>query len=161
MTPYENQLRECLEILFGGPLPERDYEPFLFFKQWLAERNLGLRPDRRARPSSPGPATGWRGFARPTAITRSSCSALRPGRCTMRAARSQPADGSRKAGCSTSLDVRLPIEEPYGRERRVGRVEAILIAPEAEGLLARVDRIEAVAGRGLEGDRYFEGRGTF
>jgi hypothetical protein len=59
------------------------------------------------------------------------------------------------------LDVRLPIEEPYGRERRIGRVEAILTAPEAEGRLARVDRAEAVAGRGLEGDRYFAGRGTF
>jgi MOSC domain-containing protein YiiM len=27
--------------------------------------------------------------------------------------------------------------------------------------LTRVDRVEAVAGRGLEGDRYFDGRGTF
>jgi hypothetical protein len=59
------------------------------------------------------------------------------------------------------LDLRLPIEEPYGRERRVGRVEAILTAPDAESPLARAERAEAVAGRGLEGDRYFEGRGTF
>jgi hypothetical protein len=59
------------------------------------------------------------------------------------------------------LDVRLPIEEPYGRERRVGHVAAILTAPDAETPLARVERVEAVAGRGLDGDRYFRGRGTF
>jgi hypothetical protein len=59
------------------------------------------------------------------------------------------------------LEVRLPIEEPYGQERRAGRVEAILTAPDAESPLARVERAKAVAGRGLEGDRYFDGRGTF
>ena len=35
------------------------------------------------------------------------------------------------------LDVRLPIEEPYGQERRVGHVAAILTAPDAEALGAR------------------------
>jgi MOSC domain-containing protein YiiM len=59
------------------------------------------------------------------------------------------------------LDVRLPIEEPYGRDPRQGRVEAILIAADAESPLARVAAAEAVAGRGLEGDRYYDGRGTF
>jgi hypothetical protein len=57
--------------------------------------------------------------------------------------------------------VRLPIEEPYGRDRRVGRVEAILTARDAESPLARAERAEAVAGRGLAGDRYHDGRGTF
>jgi len=59
------------------------------------------------------------------------------------------------------LDVRLPIDEPYGRERRVGHVEAILTTPHAESPLTRVDRATAVAGRGLEGDRYYNDRGTF
>jgi MOSC domain-containing protein YiiM len=59
------------------------------------------------------------------------------------------------------LDVHLPIEEPYGEERRLGRVAAILTAPDAERPLAPVEQAEAVAGRGLEGDRYYHGRGTF
>jgi hypothetical protein len=59
------------------------------------------------------------------------------------------------------LDVRLPIEEPYGWDRRAGRVAAILTAPDAEAPLARVERAEAIAGRGLEGDRYHRGSGTF
>ena len=59
------------------------------------------------------------------------------------------------------LDVRLPIEEPYGSDRRVGSVAAILLAPEAESPLARVEQVDAIAGRGLAGDRYCDGRGTF
>lgn len=37
----------------------------------------------------------------------------------------------------------------------------IFIAPVAGGPTVRVDRVKAVEGRGLEGDRYFEGRGTY
>jgi MOSC domain-containing protein YiiM len=40
-------------------------------------------------------------------------------------------------------------------------VVAILTAADAVGPLARVERVEAVAGRGLSGDRYFNGHGTF
>jgi hypothetical protein len=40
-------------------------------------------------------------------------------------------------------------------------VEAIFIAAEAEAAPAPVEALEAVAGRGLEGDRYFAGGGTF
>ncbi len=42
-----------------------------------------------------------------------------------------------------------------------GSVEAIFIAAEAEGATLPVDEAQAVAGRGLEGDRYFAGEGTF
>ena len=37
----------------------------------------------------------------------------------------------------------------------------LLVAPDAEAPLVRVDAVTAAAGRGLEGDRYFDGRGTF
>jgi hypothetical protein len=37
----------------------------------------------------------------------------------------------------------------------------LLVAPDAEQPLVRVGSVNAVAGRGLEGDRYFDGRGTF
>ncbi len=42
-----------------------------------------------------------------------------------------------------------------------GRVEGIFVSPTATELPRSVERAEAVAGRGLEGDRYFEGIGTF
>jgi MOSC domain-containing protein YiiM len=42
-----------------------------------------------------------------------------------------------------------------------GTVEGIFIAAEAEGAALPVESVRAVAGEGLEGDRYFAGNGTF
>ena len=44
MSPFDSELRQCLEIVLGSAPPEPDNEPLVFFKQWLAERNLGLVP---------------------------------------------------------------------------------------------------------------------
>ena len=59
------------------------------------------------------------------------------------------------------LDLRLPTEAPYGRNASTGSVAALLVAPTAEAPLVRVDAADAVAGHGLEGDRYRDARGTF
>ncbi len=59
------------------------------------------------------------------------------------------------------LDLHLPTERPYDTAPAVGTVAAILTAPNAEAPLSRVDAAEALAGRGLAGDRYAAGRGTF
>jgi MOSC domain-containing protein YiiM len=40
-------------------------------------------------------------------------------------------------------------------------VEALHIAPEGGADMQPVDEVEAVAGKGLRGDRYFEGTGTY
>ncbi len=42
-----------------------------------------------------------------------------------------------------------------------GRVVSIHIAPKASAPTVSVPRVRAVAGRGLEGDRYFRGAGTY
>jgi MOSC domain-containing protein YiiM len=42
-----------------------------------------------------------------------------------------------------------------------GTIEGIFIAAKAEDRTRPVETVEAVAGRGLEGDRYFAGGGTF
>ena len=42
-----------------------------------------------------------------------------------------------------------------------GTVEAIVLAPAAEAPLRSVEVAQAIAGRGLEGDRYADGAGTF
>ena len=42
-----------------------------------------------------------------------------------------------------------------------GTVESIHITPAAKGSPRAVERARAVAGRGLEGDRYFAGEGSF
>ena len=58
-------------------------------------------------------------------------------------------------------DVALwePAQRP--ETRAAGTVEAIVVAPDAEAEGITVERAQAVAGRGLQGDRYFEKRGTF
>ena len=61
----------------------------------------------------------------------------------------------------TPLDLRLSTDRPYGVPSTIGTVAAILLAPEAEAPLSFVDSAEAVSGRGLDGDRYAAGRGTF
>lgn len=42
-----------------------------------------------------------------------------------------------------------------------GTVEGIFVAPDASATMRPVDRVQAVPGRGLEGDRYFLRRGTY
>lgn len=42
-----------------------------------------------------------------------------------------------------------------------GTVQAVHVAPEAEAAVEALDSVDAVAGRGLRGDRYFDASGTF
>jgi MOSC domain-containing protein len=153
---FVSELRECLEVVLGAAPPEPDDDVFLFYKQWLAERNLGLVPI-----ANPG-EFDWPGywvarvgdhavvvFGSPSGPLHDPAGALTNG-------------GTIEEGWLVArLDVRLPIDEPYRGERRVGSVAAVLVAHDAESPLARIDAVGAVAGRGLEGDRYYERRGTF
>jgi hypothetical protein len=160
VASFESEFRECLQMVLGSAAPEPDYEPLAFFRQWLAERNLGLVPIAdpsefawpghwMARVRAPDGDHAVVMFGSPSGPLHDPTGALARG-------------GTIEEGWLLArLDVRLPIEEPYGRDRRAGAVVGILIAPDAERPLARVDGIDAVAGRGLEGDRYYAGRGTF
>ena len=58
-----------------------------------------------------------------------------------------------------SLDPVLPQQAP-GPELR-GTVELLAVAPAAEAPMQLVEQARALAGRGLEGDRYAVGAGTF
>ena len=58
-----------------------------------------------------------------------------------------------------SLDPVLP-QEVAGPELR-GTVELLAVAPAAEAPMQLVEQARALAGRGLEGDRYAAGAGTF
>ena len=157
-----DDLRACLGELVGTPVPEADGagDPIRFFGQWLAEQNLGLVPI--AEPSS----FAWPGqwiavvdgadaehavvmFGSPSGVWLDPGGAYR--------------DDVRivSGWMLTPLDRRLATQAPYGTEASVGVVAGILIAPAAEAKLVRVDAAEALAGRGLAGDRYANGEGTF
>jgi hypothetical protein len=162
VSPFANELRACLSEILRSPVPEaaETEDPVRFFKQWLAERNLGLVPINDAG------AFDWPGqwiavvrdgggehalvmFGSPSGVWLDPSAAYH--------------DGKRiEAGWMlTPLDLHLPTENPYGTTRDAGTVAAILITAKAEAPLSRVDEAEALAGRGLAGDRYAAGRGTF
>jgi MOSC domain-containing protein YiiM len=69
------------------------------------------------------------------------------------------------AGCVQAGYVLAALEPPRPDPTPApvtgGRVEAIFIAPQAGAPLRQLDEARAIAGRGLEGDRYAMGRGTF
>jgi hypothetical protein len=157
---FEREMRECLELVLGDATPEPEYDVLLFLKQWLAERNLGLVPIAGASEFA------WPGhwiarvrvhgddhavvmFGSPSGALHDPAGALSRG-------------GTIEEGWLVArLDLRLPTDKPYGHRPSAGSVVGLLVAPEAEKPLVRVDSVRAVAGRGLEGDRYFLGKGTF
>jgi MOSC domain-containing protein YiiM len=158
---YAAELRDCLELILGTrpPKPEPGSDPLLVTRQWLAERNLGLvGVADPARFDWPG---HWIARVRTGGVDHAVVMFGSPSG-PLHDPRGALAGGLIVEGCLLArLDVHLPIDEPYGHARSTGSVAAILIAPAAEATLVRVESANAVAGRGLKGDRYHDGRGTF
>jgi hypothetical protein len=159
---FASDLRACLGEVLGAAVPEigDGDDPIRFLSQWLAERNLGLVPIADA--GSFAWAGQWiaavrDGDARHAVVMFGSPSGVWL----------DPADAYRgsaqiEAGWMLApLDLHLSTERPYGGSAGAGTVVAILVAPDAEEPLSRVEDAEAIAGLGLEGDRYAARRGTF
>lgn len=159
---YEAELRDRLELILGTrpPDPESGSDPLLVTRQWLAERNLGLVPV--ADPAGFDWPGHWIARVRTGGGDHAVVMFGSPS-----GALDDPGDALAGNGAIVEgwllarLDVHLPIDEPYGDARSTGSVAAILIARTAEAALVRVESANAIAGRGLEGDRYHDGRGTF
>ena len=64
-----------------------------------------------------------------------------------------------EAAVIAPLELRAPA--PLEAEGATGSVEAIAIAPEARSPMRALEQARAIAGAGLEGDRYAAGAGTF
>jgi hypothetical protein len=155
----------CLAAALGldaTDLPAPDVDPDIFWRQWLAGRNLGLVPiDDPASFSWPGfwiaAAVGRAGerdavlmFGSPSGPVLDPAGLLAEGGSLV--------EGVAVAPFQLGLDTAVPYGKPLAQD---GVVAALLIAPAAEARLVRVDEAEAVAGSGLRGDRYGEGAGTF
>jgi MOSC domain-containing protein YiiM len=167
-APMQRSVAACLASILEidpeeVPVPgERHPEPWTVWGQWLALRGLGLVPiEAPASFNWPGPwlavlraadgdgAVGAVAFGSPPGIAW------------------HPSDGPEtfdavQAGYVIApADVALWTSSTIAAPRRVGRVEAIAIASEAEAPMVYIDRAVARGGKGLEGDRYFDQRGTF
>lgn len=160
MSGFDRELRACLEEMLRARVPPPDADPLLFYKQWLAERNLGLVPiDDASGFSWPGQ---WVARVRTSDGDHAVVMFGSPSGPWLDPGRAFDGGSTVEAGWLLApLDLHLPTGRPYGADAGRGSVESLLIAPEAEAPLVRVDEVVAVADRGLEGDRYGFGRGTF
>jgi MOSC domain-containing protein YiiM len=128
---------------------------------WLQGRGLGLVPVADAATFSwPG---HWIGLLRETGtavVMFGSPSGVLWDPLGRAAPDAPPAAGWVIAPLTQSVHVhqtRKKGQTPFSR----GRVEAVLVAGAKEGAMRAVERVEAVAGEGLEGDRYAARGGTF
>jgi hypothetical protein len=160
VSGFDAELRACLGELLGEspPRPEND-DALLFFGQWLAGRNLGLVPiSKPAAFEWPG---SW--LARVSAADDDHAVVMfgAPSGALFDPAEALPRGTIEAGWLLAPLDLGLGTQQPYGANAQPGSVAGLLVAPEAEAPLVAVDSVAAIAGRGLEGDRYAAGRGTF
>ena len=156
------------------PLPDEDLAHALgAWRSWLAEHGSGLVPiadpvrfqwagwwiavvEDPSGPAGGGRPTGRRWPCWRSARRRASCSARRRPRCwvgpprTCASARPTPSPPSIRCctGGRPTPDLR-------------GTVEGLAVAPAAEAPMQLLEVAQARAGRGLDGDRYAAGAGTF
>jgi MOSC domain len=158
MSPFETELRACLGEVLGEEPPVPDTEALLFFKQWLAERNLGLVPI--AEPATFEWPGHWLARVRTTEGDHAVLMFGAPSGALLDPAGAISDGGTIEAGWLVApLDLRGGDDQIAAD--RPGSVAGLLVAPEAEAPLVAVESVVALAGRGLDGDRYGAGRGTF
>ncbi len=160
MADFDVELRECLGQILGEQPPAPEGEGLLFFRQWLAQRNLGLVPVEEA--SAFAWAGHWLARVRAADVDHAVVMFGSPSGSLFDPAGAIAANGRIEQGWVVArLDLRLPNEQPYGVETRAGSVVGLLLAAQAEAPCVRVETAIAVAGCGLHGDRYAAGTGTF
>jgi len=145
------------------PVPDEGHpEPWTVWRTWLAQRGLGLVPI--AEPASfnwPGPWLALLQGSEEEGSVAAVAFGAPPGLAW------KPLDGPETFEAVhlgyviAPADVALWAASSTPAPRRVGKVEAVVVAPEPEAAMVEVERAMARAGRGLEGDRYFDQCGTF
>ena len=145
------------------PVPQDGHpDPWTVWRNWLLQRAVGLVPI--ADPAGfnwPGPWLALLRAADGNGQVGAVAFGAPPGIAWHPLGGPETFEALEEGYLIAPADVALWQREQQPAARALGTVEAILIAPQAEGTLARVEQAAARAGRGLEGDRYFDQRGTF
>ena len=163
LPPLTRSVVACLAAILelepdDVPAPPADHpEPWTVWRNWLGRRGLGLVPVLEPV------GFGWPGPW--VALLRSGTAAVAfgvpPGIVWRPLGGEETIADVERGFLVAPADVALWTPLPRETARTEGRVEAIAVAPDAEAPVALVDAVAAHAGRGLEGDRYAGGRGTF
>jgi hypothetical protein len=145
------------------PLPAEEHpQPWTVWRHWLLQRGLGLVPI--ADPASfdwPGPWVALVRAADGDGHVGAVAFGAPPGLAWSPLGGPETFDAVDAGYLIAPADVTLWPPSSEAAARRPGTVEAIVIAPDAEAAMHQVDRAVARAGRGLDGDRYVDERGTF
>ncbi len=154
-----DSLTVCVAHVLGVDPLEIAGEKEIGLRQWLAGRGLGLVPV-----ASPGDFE-WPGRflgRRRGSATWAVFFGVPPG-VVFDPAAGADADGGAEADPEAAFVLAEPdpLHRSAGGPGGAGVVELISLAAEAEGPMTGVGAAEAVAGRGLRGDRYERGEGTF
>jgi len=155
----ETSLRACVAHILDIDVSAVPTKREANIGQWLASRNLGLVPV--ASPENfewPGRFLGLKRGSSTWAVFFGSPPGI------IYDPLSDP-DGKTDAAVNAAFvlaehDPRRGTD-PDSATQRVGTVELIALASEAEGSMLAVSRAEALEGRGLLGDRYERAAGTF
>ncbi len=145
------------------PCPdERHPQPWTVWRNWLAQRGLGLIPVADpARFDWPGPWLAMLRAADGEGCIGAVAFGAPPGLAWSPLGGPEMFDAVQLGYVIAPADVALWAPSSAVAARTAGTIEAIVVAPEAEASMVEIDRAVARADRGLEGDRYFNQRGTF
>jgi MOSC domain-containing protein YiiM len=157
-------LASILEIPVSDvPAPDAAHpDPWIVWRNWLSQRALGLVPV--AAPATfnwPGPWLALLRAADGDGNVAAIAFGVPPGLYWHPLDGGETFDAVESGYVVAPADVALWVPKPVHVSRTDGQVETILIAAEREAKLVSVRGARVQAGRGLEGDRYSEGRGTF
>ena len=157
-------LAAILELEAGHvPVPDEQHpQPWTVWRNWLAQRGLGLVPIAESTDFHwAGPWLALLRAADGDGHVAAVAFGSPPGIAWHPLAGPETFNAVDTGHLVARADVALwtPSQQPTPRQD--GTVEAIVIAPDAEANLHNVPSARARAGRGLEGDRYFERGGTF
>src|SRR4051812_48623331 len=130
--------------------------PLARWQEWLAERNLRLVETAQLPPTGFWIAAVERDGGPHHVVMFGA-----PPDLVHDPAAGSPLGEPRGALVLVPLDPALPAGRLPGAAGTSGTVEGLYVAAAAEAPCVAVETAEAVAGRGLRGDRYFEGQGTF
>ena len=143
------------------PLPGAGHpEPWTVWRGWLQERGMGLVPIEDPRSFGwPGP---WLALLRAAeGHVAAVAFGAPPGIAWLPLDGPETFDDVERGHLVAPADVALWAPRVGAAPRTRGTVEAIVVAPAAQAACVRVESAGAHAGRGLDGDRYLDGRGTF
>ena len=152
-----HSLAACVAHVVGVDVSEVPGDAGVRLGQWLAVRNLGLVPVQSPEKFQwPGRFIGLRRGSPTWAVFFG----VPPGVVFDPVAEPEGGTGA-VLEAAFVLAAHDPAREDGPRPGEGGVVELIVVCAEAEGPMTVMPAAEAVAGRGLRGDRYERGAGTF